>query len=145
MAKKELFTILGSIVFNEGRKRFLPKSPDHMQICINRMNVGDEVAVSFSKKKLARSQSQLNYHFALLGLLSDHTGYTTEELHDFVMRAVFGEKMVTLRNRTFAVRRSVAERASMPKDEMAELIEYDLATCADLDIRVHTKEELGYL
>ena len=142
---KEPFTIIGSIVFNEGRKRFLPKSPDHMQICINRLNVGDAVTLSFSTKKPTRSQSQLNYHFALLGLLKDHTGHSTEELHDFVVRAVFGQKLVTLRNQTFAVRRSVADHASMPKDEMAQLIEYDLATCADLGVVVPTREELGYL
>ena len=44
-----------------------------------------------------------------------------------------------------AVRRSASDKAALPKDEMAQLDEYNLATCKDLGTVVPTPEERGYL
>lgn len=43
------------------------------------------------------------------------------------------------------VPRSIADRAQVPKDDMGELIEYELELCERLGVRVPTKQELGYL
>ena len=138
-------TVVGTIVFNDGRKRFLPKSPEYLQTEINRFIVGAEVRCIFTQKKATRSQAQLSYHFVLLGLISDHTGYTVNECHEYAMIMVFGTKLVAIDGRAVPVRRSIANRAQMTKAEMAELLDFDFSLCSRLDIVVPSAEELGYL
>lgn len=92
-----------------------------------------------------RSDSQLRYHFVLVGYLAEHCGYTVEEMHDALMRIVFGEKQVKIGDQTVMVRKSISEKGDLMKSECVELIERDLSFCEELEIIVPTPQELGYL
>jgi hypothetical protein len=141
----EEFNALGTIVMENDRKRLALKSPAYYQHSLNRIPIGKDVTVTLSTKKSTRSQQQLRYYHVLVQMVSDHTGYTHDEVHDFVMRSRFGTKQVTLNGKTVEVRRSISNAAKMPKYECVELIEYVIALCDDLSIRVPTMEELGYI
>lgn len=147
MASTKPFTIIGAVVFDKenNRKRFQAKSADYLQSCVNRFPDGTELAATFTERKPSRSQSQLNMYWAIVGYISDYTGYTPEETHHWLKCSVFDVNIVEIKGRTFAAPRSIAAHANMPKNEMGELIEFALTTCKDLGIVVPTPEELGYL
>lgn len=92
-----------------------------------------------------RSESQLRYHHVLVQYIAEHTGFTHDEVHDWAMRLVFGEKDVVIGGRSTKVRKSLADDGDVMKNEAVELIDFDLGVCADLEIVVPTAEELGYL
>lgn len=150
--RKAAFTILGRIESitkmvngqEVPRKAFIPDSPAHLQSELAGMNNGP-CAITFETKIPTRSESQLAYHMVLMGYIARHTGYSKSEVHDAVMRAKFGTKRIQIGTIIEHVRRSVGEWARFPLDDMAELISYDLEICEDLDIRVPTKAELGYI
>lgn len=149
-SKKELFTIIGEFQDVENKDgytetRFVPKSVKHFRSVSRNAPKNKPVAATFYAQVASRSQNQLAYHFVLLGYLSDHTGYTKEELHDAVMRLHFGTKRVSLNGMSVEVRASMSDGAKLPKHEVVELIEYDLKLCKDLKIKVPTPAELGYV
>lgn len=142
---KELFSVIGKVALVEGKKRFIPNSTGHFNVSLARLFVGKKLTASFSAAGAIRSNTQLRYHWVLMGYLSDHTGYTKEELHDWVMRVKFGEKAITIQGITMKTRKSLSDTGKMPKHEAVELIDFDKKLCADLDIHIPTAEELGYL
>lgn len=101
--------------------------------------------MTISEWDAIRSPAQLAYHWVLMKYLAEWSGFTKEEMHDAVMRLKFGEKEITLGGKTVRVRKSIAESGKLKKFEVQELIEYDLELCAENDIKVPTREELGYL
>lgn len=137
--------MLGQVKVIEGRKRFVPNSPPHLQVQIDSLPMGKPISLSFEEHKATRSQQQLAYHWVLIGYLARHTGYTTEEMHDAVMRLKFKTKKVVLGDRIVEVRRSISEASRMPAADAVELIDFDLNLCHKLGIVVPTKEELGYM
>lgn len=149
--RTELFTILGEFkeVVNpeNGYKeaRFVPKSTKHFRTMSAGAPKNKLIAATFYDTVTSRSRNQVAYHFVLLGYIAKYTGYTVDELHDAVMRIVFGEKVVKLNGREVTVRKSLSTTANLPKYEAVELIEYDLELCKQLEIKVPTKEELGYI
>ena len=143
--RKPVFTVLGSVVFDGGKKRIKFNSPEHYHNEVQRLVVGKTVGITVEEYKASRSAAQLAYHWVLLGYMARHTGHTAEELHDMVMRTKFGTKTVRVGSIEQEVRRSISDAARFPKGYMIELIEFDLQLCAELDIRVPSKEELGYL
>jgi hypothetical protein len=143
--KKVLFTILGEVKLVEGRKRFVPKSIHHLNACISRFPVGKKVSATFSEMRYMRSDSQLRFHRVLCAYIAEHTGFTPDEVHEWCMRIALGEKDVTIDGRTVKIRKSMAVEGDVMKNEAVELISFDLEVCADLEITVPTREELGYL
>lgn len=142
---KEVFTILGSVQASEGRKKFVPKSLAYFNDRMSRIKEGQVLHVTFSTSIPTRSQSQLDYHWVLMQYIADSTGYTKEEVHEWMMVKKFGTSQVTLNGESYEVRKSVANRARFPKSDMVELITADLELCRDLGINVPTPEELGYI
>lgn len=143
--RKELFVILGKIELVDNKKRFIPHSPKHLASALSRISVGKEVACTFSENIPTRSKNQLAYHYVLVSYIAEYTGHSVKEMHDFIMRVVFGEKQISIGGVKRMVRKSVADDAKMPKAEMSKLIESDLALCRKLNIQVPTAEELGYI
>lgn len=143
--RKPLFTVIGTVAEIDGRKRWVPNSKAHYLQQLSDIPDGTRLAAVFEEFKATRSDQQLAYHFVLIGYLARHCGYTKDEMHDAVVRLKFGERQVSIGDRTVAVRRSVSESAKMPKDDMMALIEYDLQLCEDLGVRVPSMEELGYI
>jgi len=140
-----LFSVAGEVMAVDGRRRFVPKSTPHLNACIGRVPLGRKVRATFSEYVYMRSESQLGYHWVLVGYVAEHTGHTKEEVHDAIMRIVFGEKQIELAGRKVAIRKSMAEGGGLTKAECVEVIDYDLDLCHRLDIIVPTREELGYL
>jgi len=142
---KKLFTILGSIILTEGKKKFIPTSVDYFNTLISSLPIGKKLSCTFSDRVPKRSEAQLAYHWVLVGLIADHTGDTREELHDAVMRIKFGTKTISLTGRDVEVRRSISNAGRMTVSDVVELITFDLEVCQSLDIHVPTPEELGYV
>ncbi len=143
--KKKLASILGQVRVVEGKKRFIPNSPDHLQVQVNNLPMGKVIALSFEEYKASRSSQQLAYHFVLMGYVSDYTGYTKEECHDTIMRVKFGTKNVKIGRYTAEIRKSISDSARFPKADMVDLITFDLQVCGELGIVVPTMEELGFI
>ena len=145
MPRKEAFTVAGDIRLVDGVKRFIPLSPEHMKSCVRRLTIGERAWCTFFIEKPSRSRAQLAYYFVLIGYMCDHTGYTDKEMHEIIMVEKFGTKAVRFNGKTVRIRETEADIASFPKAKMAELIDFSLQTCSDLNIIVPTKEELGYI
>lgn len=143
--RKQIFTVLGEVKIDGDKKKFAFSSPAHYHQLISNLPVGKKLGVTFEEYKASRTQQQLAYHFVLMGYVAEHTGHTKDEMHDFVMRQKFGTKTVTILGKSEEVRRSIADAARMPLSDCVELVDFDLALCRGLEIRVPTKEELGYL
>lgn len=142
---KELFSVWGTIQLNEGKKKFSVKAPHYYQDRINRLNEGDVVLVTFSKKIPTRSQSQLAYYWVIVNYLSEYTGHTDMEIHDALVRLKFGTRRVKLGDMEVDVRRSISDAAKMSKEDMVYLIEFARETAEKMDIKIPSKSELGYL
>lgn len=142
---KELFTIIGDIKIVDGTKRFVPQSPQHMKACVSRLSIGDKISCTFSKKTASRSQTQLAYHWVLMGYLSSHTGYTETEMHEAIMIILFGTKPIKIGDKTVQVRESISDAAHFPKYRMVDVITEDLRLCDELGIVVPSAESLGYI
>lgn len=148
--RKELFTILGEfqdVVNKDGytETRFVPKSTKHFRTVSSKAPKNKLVAATFYHSVSARSRNQVAYHFVLLRYIAEYTGYSTEELHDAIMKLVFGTKTVSLNGHKVEVRKSLSNAANLPKYEAVDLISYDLELCKTLGIKVPTPEELGYV
>ena len=143
--RKELFTVLGKMKLVDGKKRFVPHSPKHLTSALSRVPFNKEIACTFAEHVPTRSRDQLAYHWVLIGYICEYTGHQKKEMHDFVMRVVFGEKEIVIGGIKRMVRKSVADDAKMPLAEMSKLIESDLALCRKLEIIVPTAKELGYI
>jgi hypothetical protein len=147
--RKEIFTVAGqieSVKTEEGftRHTFLPDSQRYMRDNLNRVPLKKRIWCTFFEEVAMRSQQQLAYHFVLMGYLADHCGTSKNEMHDAIMRAKFGTKKIKIGDLVIEVRKSLSNEAKMPKYDVVELIEFDLKLCGDLEIRVPSREELGY-
>ncbi len=143
--RNEIFTVLGTIESVEGVHRFVPSSPGHMRACVSRISLKKRIACTFSEDDSTRSEQQLRYHFVLIGYLADYSGTTTAEMHEAVMILKFGTKTIRIANKEVKVRKSISKSGHLTKTQVMELIDFDLSLCADMQIAVPTKEELGYL
>lgn len=142
---KKLFSVLGEVMLVDGRKKFVPKSTGYLQTLMASMPIGKKLTCTFYDRVPTRSESQLDYHWVLMGIIAEHTGDTKEELHDAIMRIKFGTKLVRLAGHMVQVRKSISNSGRMTVAEVADLIMYDLEVCQKLDIHVPTPEELGYI
>jgi len=145
MKRDALGTAIGTVELVDGKKRVKLRSPEHWQAIVSRLTVGGEYALTIEGLRKSRSQQQLRYYWALLGYLADYSGHEVTELHDAIMRQKFGVKQVVVGSVKETVRRSIADVARFPKEDMVELIDEVLRICQDCGVRVPSKEELGYL
>jgi hypothetical protein len=142
---KECFAIIGEFRDQEGRRRFCPDSPAYYNDRCAKQPLSKKYTATFSTKIPTRSQSQLAYHFVLCEYISEHTGFTVSETHELLMREKWGTKLIKIGKYSQSVRESVADIAKFPLAKMMEQINFDLSVCADLEIRVPSKRELGYV
>lgn len=143
--RKAHFAVLGEVKEVEGRKRFVPYSIPHMNACVARLPVGKKLRAEFVEIKYLRSDAQLRYHRVLCGYIAEHTGHTPDEVHAWAMVEALGAKVITIAGRAAPVRRSLSQDGDVTKAEAVELVDFDLMVCEELEIRVPTREELGYL
>lgn len=143
--RKPIFTALGEIAFIEQKKKLRLYSPQHWQVEISKLSVGKKYGITIEEYKTTRSRQQLSYYWVLLGYLSHYSGHTPEELHDAIMRQKFGVKRLKLGHIVQEVRKSISDAARFNKADMVELITEVLNLCIKFNIKVPTKQELGYL
>lgn len=142
---RELFKVNGICQIIEGQKRFVPNSPSYLNQKMATLPLNTKIVMVMETPEATRSSAQLAYHFVLMDLLGEHTGYTKSEMHDAVLRLKYGIKEVRLGDKITDVRQSISDSANFPKHEMVELIQYDLSLCRDLNVHVPTMKELGYM
>lgn len=144
-SNKHIFSIIGEFRDVGGRRRFIPDSEAYYQDRCAKQPLGKKFTADFTTKIPTRSQSQLAYHFVLCEYISEHTGFSVSETHELLMREKWGTKQIKIGKYTQEVRESIADIAKFPLPKMVEQINFDLSVCADLEIRVPTKRELGYI
>lgn len=151
--RKEIFSVLGEIgetkvTTDQGefiRHTFLPASQTYMRDRLNKIPLKKKVQVTFFEEMTTRSDAQLAYYWVILNYLSDYTGDTPEELHEVIMVILFGTKTIKFDGQEYKVRKSIANRAKMPKHKMVELISYVIEKCTKFEIKIPSKAELGYV
>lgn len=143
---KEIFSIIGEFRDDPERgRRFIPDSAPYYHDRCSKQQLNKKYTATFSTKIPTRSESQLAYHFVLCEYISEHTGFTVSETHELLMREKWGTKNITIGKITQNVRESIADIAKFPLPKMVEQITFDLEVCQDLEIRVPSKKELGYI
>ena len=142
---KKIFSCIGEFRDMEGRRKFVPDSAPYYVDRCSKMPLNKKFSCDFTTKIPTRSEAQLDYHWVLCTYISEHTGFTDREVHDFMMRKVFGTKIIKIGNYQTEVRESISDRAKLPKYMAVDLVSADLELCAELEIRVPTKKELGYI
>jgi len=134
------------IVGKEGKKTVALLSRAYYQHFLNtKTKEGDTGTLTITLKKPTRSEQQLRYYAVLVGLIADNCGYTWEEMHDALMKLKWGTKKVKIGNDIVEVRKSISNSARFKKTDMIEQIEFTMEKCFDLDIKVPSKQELGYI
>ena len=103
---------------------------------------GVKVVLDIEKYKKARTLSQNAYVHVLFKYISDYTGHSFERIKVLEKKRHLKPKEVILYGKVNLVLPSTRE---LEKQEMADFIENVLADCAFLEIKVPTKEELGYI
>lgn len=143
-SQKEIFTAIGHVEMFENRHRFIPNSSKYLSDQLSHVPLHTEISCTFSEHVMTRSEAQLAYYWVIIGYLARHSGYRDKELHDGVMRILFGTKIIDIAGEKVEVRKSVSDSAHIPKYEMVRLIEYVLQASVKLNVRLPTQEELGY-
>lgn len=144
--KKNVFSIIGEFKDTQDRgRRFIPDSPAYYHDRCSKQPLKIKYTCTFSKRIPTRSEAQLDYHWVLCEYISEHTGYSPEEVHQLSKQLVFGTEEINIGKYRAIVCKSIADRAMLPKYEMVELIQKDLEICQENDIVVPTSEELGYI
>lgn len=134
------------IVVEKGIKRLALVSQRYYQHFLNtKTKEGDKGTLTVSLAKPTRSESQLRYYAVIVGMIAEYTGNTWEEMHDCLMILKFGTKKVKLGKDIVNVRKSISNSARFGKLDMVELIEFALEKCFELEIKVPTRQELGYI
>lgn len=106
---------------------------------------GDAGSLTINFKKPTRSEAQLRYYAVVVGMIADYTGDDWEGVHEALTILKFGRRKVKIGKDIVEVRRSISNRARMPKNMMSELIEFALEKAYELNIKVPSRRELGYL
>lgn len=143
---KEIFTCLGSVTPSPTGlgHEFTAKSEKYLADQLNRLPLNKEVTVTFYEHKATRSGQQLSYHWVLIDYIAKYSGNTKEEMHDIMMKQVFGIRKINFMGKEYECRHSISESARMSLQDCVELINKDIEVCSELGINVPTAEELGY-
>lgn len=141
--QKKTFQFKISLVDNI-KTLVLLSRPYYQHFLNTKVKVGEIGTMTLDFKKPTRTEQQLRYYWVIVGLISEYTGNTEEELHEALMILKFGTKEVKLGKDLVNVRQSISNSARFEKQKMAELIEFALEKAQELEIRVPTRQELGY-
>lgn len=134
------------IVLEKGEKRAKINASNYYRHFINtKTKVGDNGTMHFTVKKPTRSGAQLRYYGVIVGLIAEFTGYTWEEVHDWMMVLKWGTMEVTIADTTVHSRLSVSDVAKFPKWKMVEQIAFAEETAHELNIKIPSREEMGYI
>lgn len=132
------------IVEHEGEKRAKIIAQTYYRHFLKSLPLGSKGTMDLTLKKPTRTDSQLRYYWVICGMIAAECGYTKEEAHEWLMICCFGTKKITVNKVEKEVRKSISNGAKMTNQEAQDLIDFALSTCLDLNIKVPSKQELGY-
>jgi len=127
------------------RKHFVPRSRQHLLSVYNRLPVDKEIGMVPVEEVNIRSRGQLAYHKVLARYIANDQEMTEDDVHDALMKEVFGIREYTFMGKTHQGRYSLSDAGGLKTSQVMDLIEKDLATCSFLGIVVPTLESLGYI
>lgn len=127
------------------RKHFVPRSRAHFLSVCNRYPEDKEIGMIPVEEVNVRSRGQLAYHRVLIRYIANEQVMSEDDVHDALMKEVFGIREYTFMGKTHQGRYSLSDAGGLRTSQVIDLIEKDLETCAFLGIVVPTKEELGYI
>lgn len=120
MSKKlTSFSVMGSLVGGT----FIPNNPRYLSGMLHTFDDNKRVRVTYEAIRSTRSRQQNNYYFGVvLQLISEHTGFTVEELHE-LFRSKFLRTKRVWRGGEMTVLRSTTQLNSTEFGEyLAEII-----------------------
>lgn len=133
----------GSIELVNGKKSVKLNYTSY-QRNLDQFKVGEKVSVTIDNERVTASEQQRRYLFGVVyAILSDHTGYDKDELHDWAMRQHFGTKKVKVGSIIKETRRSWT---TLAKHEGVEMIDWLIRFSAvELGCHIPSPEEAGYI
>lgn len=126
------------------RKHFVPNSRGHFLAVCNRFGEGKEIGMIPVEDVNLRSRGQLAYHRVLVRYIANDQGLEEDDVHDAMMKEVFGIRRYSLNGKTYEGRYSLSDAGGLKINQVIDLIKKDRDTCSFLGINVPTAEELGY-
>lgn len=111
--------IAGRIIKRNGRNAWQPESPSWWRHCLSKLKEGDFVTVSLKPKKEKRSIRQNDYYWAYLTLISEDTGHSPEELHEWAKGKCLPNHIKKILGDPVRIKKSTTE---LNKSEFADFI-----------------------
>lgn len=102
-------SIAGKIVEREGRKAWQPESPSWWRHCLSKFKPDEKVTVTLASKKPKRSIRQNSFYWAYLTLISEDTGHSPEELHEWAKGKCLPSKVKEILGDPVRVKKSTTE------------------------------------
>lgn len=102
-----------------GSKILVMKSPNWFAHQINKFKDNEEVTLIIRNQRPKRSEQQNRYWWVYMTLISERTGHTPEEIHEWVKGKFLTAKIVSIFGSPTRIRRSTT---NLSKSEFSELI-----------------------
>lgn len=118
--------------------RLVWKSEDYMRVNLPLFE-GMKGVLQVKAKWNKRSLSQNALYWLRLGVISEHTGHTENELHTLYKGSYAPKKEITYKTRTYTLPKGTSE---MSKGEMAEFMLHIEAEAEQLGIVLPSPEDL---
>ncbi len=111
-------TFTAEIVEEEGIHRLKMTSPAYFQTRIQKSQLG-KYSVTVSDKKLSRSIQQNNFYWLYLGLISEETGNSPQDLHEYFRSTHLPHRYITVMKKNITV---IGSTTKLNKSEFSEYI-----------------------
>jgi len=103
---------------------------------------GKDMVLNYGQKKNKRTTSQNAYYFGVVvAILSEHTGYETEEIHEILKHIFLGFEMKKIGKEKVLVRKSTKTLSTI--DFITYLDKIQRWAAIDLDVYIPSPEEQG--
>lgn len=122
-----------------GKKKLLFNTPEDEALFFEK-NYDKEVLIEPLKRR--RTMSANRYLWVIYDLIAEHTGHTSEDIHEAMKLQYLKKRWITLKGRNVEVPGSTK---LLDTYEFSIYLERVMAEAADLGIVIPTKEEAGYL
>lgn len=136
----------GVIELVEGRKRVKLNSESYYRRNLDQFQIGEKVSVSIDNERVTASEQQRRYLFGVVyKVIGDHCGYSTDEVHDAMMKLYpeFKTKTLKIGGKKIEVRESWTR---LSKGDGVGYIEWLLRFAAEeLKLYIPRPQDAGYI
>ncbi len=110
----------GIIEKGEGsRKRIKIANEKYYHYLVSKFELKDEVWLTVENKRSHRSLKQNNLYWVYLTAISEHTGHTEEELHEYCKINFLSKRQIILKGKQYALTGSTTK---LSKGEFVEFV-----------------------